>query len=296
MSEDRVFRWLLDVQDLWKTPFDGAEPFKSTEHWATGQAAQRALDLLPPPEQAKVLKFYRQSDAKLCLGSCLLKRRAISDAVGIGWADVIIGEDSNRKPYYRPSASGAKIMEFNVSHHGTLVALVGCIGGETKLGVDIVRMNWEKDYTKVLEEGFDSWTKTYEMVFSDQEVQDIAHYVPPQSTSKQEEIRAKLRHFYAHWCMKEAYVKMTGEALLASWLKALEFRNVQVPAPAADGEWGESCSDVEIWFYGERVRNVKLDIQAFKDDYMIATCSSNVDAAFGAIKICDLENGIYPKG
>ena len=295
MSQNDVFRWLLNTHDLWDTPFEGVEPFKSTDHWATGHDAQRGLGFLSPLEQAKVLKFYRQSDAKLSLGSCLIKRRAISDALGTNWADVTISEDKNRKPCYRPSASSPKPMEFNVSHHGTLVALVGCVGDNTKLGVDIVRMNWEKDYTKVIEEGFEAWATTYEMVFSDREVRDIADYIPPPQTSKQEEVRAKLRHFYAHWCMKEAYVKMTGEALLASWLKALEFRDVQVPAPAVTGDWGESCTNAEIWFHGQRVFDVKLEIQAYKDDYMVATCSSNLSTKFGAFHICDLDYDIYPQ-
>jgi len=46
-------------------------------------------------------------------------------------------------------------------------------------------------------------------------------------------IASKLRNFYAHWCLKEAYIKMTGEALLAPWLRDLEFRNVRPPAAAS---------------------------------------------------------------
>ena len=79
MSGAGVFRRLLDMNQFRDTPFEGLVPFKSTEHWASGKDALRALNLLPSDEKVNVLKFYRHTDAKLCLGSCLLKRRAISE-------------------------------------------------------------------------------------------------------------------------------------------------------------------------------------------------------------------------
>lgn len=209
MGDPMVFRWLLDVESLWPSPPGGSESAKATAHWATGKDASHALDLLAPQERARVLRFYRPRDAKLSLGSCLLKRRAIADICQIGWAEGVVSEDSNRKPCYKPPNSNAKALEFNVSHHGSLVALVGCPGDLTRLGVDIVQMNWERDYAKVMREGFEAWANVYEMVFSDREIKDIAGFVPPEQLDAQEQIRAKLRHFYAHWCLKEAYVKMT---------------------------------------------------------------------------------------
>ena len=306
MDGPKVFRWVLDVQPLWPTPLDGTNGLQpsareATARWASGKEAQHALSLLASEEQAKVLRFYRPSDAKLSLASCLLKHRAIATTCEVPWSEATISEDSNRKPCYKPSDPKGKILEFNVSHHGTLVALVGCPGKAVRLGVDIVRMNWDKDYATVLKEGFQSWARTYDAVFSDREVQDIAHYVAPKHDDLQDTIRAKLRHFYAHWCLKEAYVKMTGEALLAPWLKDVEFRNVQVPLPtnhAVDGAlevnlWGQTCADVEIWAHGNRVTDVQLEIQAFRDDYMIATASSHTGAKFSAFKELDLEKDVY---
>ena len=307
MNRPEVFRWVLDVQSLWPTPPDGTNGLQpsgreATARWASGKEAQHALGLLTSEEQAKVLRFYRPSDAKLSLASCLLKHRAIATTCEVPWSEATIGEDSNRKPCYKPSNPKGNTLEFNVSHHGTLVALVGCSGKAVRLGVDIVRMNWDKDYATVMKEGFQSWARTYESVFSDREVQDIAHYEAPKHDDVQDTIRAKLRHFYAHWCLKEAYVKMTGEALLAPWLKDVEFRNVQVPLPTAlvvDGApevnpWGQTCTDVEIWAHGNRVTDVQLEIQAFRDDYMIATASSHIGANFSTFKELDLEKDVYP--
>lgn len=302
MEDTKIFCWLLDVLPLWPTSTAENEASQNTSQWVNSGAAQRALALLPDHERAKTLRFYRVSDAKLCLGSYLLKHRAIAEICGVPWSEAVISQDSNQKPCYKPVDTDQKTLEFNVSHHGTLVALVGCPGEAVKLGVDIAQMNWEKDYPAVMRDGFEAWANIYEMVFSDQELQDIAGFVPPTQGKPEDEIRAKLRHFYAHWCLKEAYVKMTGEALLASWLKDLEFRKVKVPMsvqqlnaasnPASD--WGEACSDVEIWFHGKRVTDVKLEIQAFREDYMIATASSSVKVPLTAFKEVDIEQDIYP--
>ena len=304
MANEKIegFRWLLDVQSLWPAPVEGSSKPQSTAHWASGTAAQHALALLPDGERARALRFYWPNDAKLSLGSNLLKHRAIADTCRVPWSEATVSEGANKKPCYKPLNPSSKSLEFNVSHHGSLVALVGCPGASVQLGVDIVKMNWEKDYTTVMKDGFEAWANVYEMVFSDREIRDIAGFVPPTRGLHQEEIRAKLRHFYAHWCLKEAYIKMTGEALLASWLKDLEFRNVEVPLPASQmhasgqiaGDWGQTCGDVEIWFYGKRVTDVRLEIQAFREDYMIATASSCVDIALPAFKELDLERDVYP--
>ena len=302
MHEINIFRWLLDVQPLWPAPVGGSEGLQSTAHWATGTTAQHALTLLADSERARALRFYRPSDAKLSLGSNLLKHRAIANTCQVPWSDALSSEGAHKKPCYKPPDPTSKGLEFNVSHHGSLVALVGCPGDSVRLGVDIVRMNWEKDYTTVMREGFEAWANVYEMVFSDREIKDIAGFVPPTQRTQQDEIRAKIRHFYAHWCLKEAYVKMTGEALLASWLKDLEFRNVEVPMPVSqmhasgqvEGDWGQICGGVEIWFYGRRVTDVKLEIQAFREDYMIATASSSMETELAVFEELDVERDVYP--
>jgi 4'-phosphopantetheinyl transferase len=93
--------------------------------------------------------------------------------------------------------------------------------------------------------------------------------------SSNEIIDKKLRRFYACWCLREAYVKMTGEALLAPWLKELEIRDVKAPRPSKaikDGELlrdGEARRDFKIIFKGRPVTNVLLELVALGQDYMI---------------------------
>jgi 4'-phosphopantetheinyl transferase len=89
-------------------------------------------------------------------------------------------------------------------------------------------------------------------------------------------IDAKLRRFYAMWCLREAYVKMTGEALLAPWLRDLEISDVQAPVPK-DGiqdsqslEEGEVLKDFKIYFKEKAVTDVSMELSALGTGFMVA--------------------------
>jgi hypothetical protein len=113
-------------------------------------------------------------------------------------------------------------------------------------------------------------------------------------------IDAKLRQFYTFFCLKEAYIKLVGEGLLAPWIRECEFRNVHPPTAgtvarcSTIGSWGgkttggrsaiktaqakqaktsvaEDDEEIEIWLDGEEVHDVITEVQAFEEDFMIAT-------------------------
>ncbi|CAL3971150.1 unnamed protein product [Diplocarpon coronariae] len=107
-------------------------------------------------------------------------------------------------------------------------------------------------------------------------------------TVKGTEILAlKKRRFYAYWCLREAYVKMTGEALAASWLKELEISGIRVPLPAPsplrsssppipdphkdeDLQDGEVVKNFKILFRDHQVADVVMELAALGQDYMIS--------------------------
>jgi 4'-phosphopantetheinyl transferase len=98
-------------------------------------------------------------------------------------------------------------------------------------------------------------------------------------------IEAKLRRFYAMWCLREAYVKMTGEALLAPWLKELEISDVQSPA-AKEGirdplslEVGEMAQEFKIYFKGKPVKDVNIELSALGVAYMVGGSVRAANAA-----------------
>ncbi|KAI4224780.1 MAG: hypothetical protein L6R36_004413 [Xanthoria steineri] len=295
-----VFRWVLDVQPEWPCSDTIKSGREAATLWALGKDNQRALNFLTAEEREKVLRFYHIRDVKLSLGSQLLKHCAVVKSCRVPWSESRISKHDNHKPCYVPNNGSGEHLEFNVSHHGSLVALAGCTDKDIQIGVDVVQVDTVKDVSKVRQEGWSSWVSTYAAVFSDREVQDIATWKPSRSLVGDALLTAKLRHFYAHWCLKEAYVKMTGEALMAPWLQDMEFRNVQAPRAASDlsvedskEDWGEALSNVEVWRDGKQVTGVTLELQAFRDDYMIGTASSRLDVPLSPYKLLDLQQDIY---
>ncbi|KAJ4295081.1 hypothetical protein N0V90_007089 [Kalmusia sp. IMI 367209] len=212
-------------------------------------------------------------------------------------------------------------IEFNVSHQNGLVALVGCSSSEAELGVDIVCTNERTEYNYKLidREGLDGWVDIYEEIFSEEESWDIKYNVDPfplldgteitaemlgrydrvckrgqqivavmpsgekRKFSSDVLIDAKLRKFYVYWCFKEAYIKLDGEALLAKWIKELEFKNVRAPRSGAPtkcatyGTWGERVCDSEAWLKRKRLGDVRLEIQSFEDNFMIGVAAKPAD-------------------
>ncbi len=251
----------------------------------------------------------------MALASALLKRLFVSKTLGVPWTDITFSrkrDAQHGKPCYAPADGSNPELEFNVSHQAGIVVLVGCAAADVELGVDVVCVNERDDYAGIDREGFDVWVDTYKEFFSPAEMWDMKYCVDAVQlrdgtlvsaeelgrndwccargqvlTAKLKSgrevvfdsdllIAAKLRRFYAFFCYKEAYIKMTGEAMLASWLRRLEFSNVRSPTPrvgpsgSAAGVWGERVDGVDVSLESKVVDYVKLEIQAYEDDFMVA--------------------------
>lgn len=303
--------WLLDTRTLW--PGDKID-----------KAAPEALGLISSTERTDCCRKYHMADAKMSLASALLKRLFVSKTLGIPWSDVRYGrkrDPKHGKPCaLLPDGSPAPI-EFNVSHQAGLVALVGCASPDIEVGVDIVCVNERNDYRLIDKEGLDGWVDVYQEIFSTEESWDIKYNVDPfklldgtvvtqaqlgrhdrctvrnrilDATLESGEKRrfssdllvdAKLRRFYTYWCYKEAYIKLDGEALLANWIKELEFKNVHAPTAgtvarcSTQGTWGERRSDVEVWLKRKRLDDVIMEIQAFEENFMLAVAAKPSNGA-----------------
>ncbi|KAH8802736.1 hypothetical protein F5884DRAFT_802867 [Xylogone sp. PMI_703] len=118
-------------------------------------------------------------------------------------------------------------------------------------------------------------------------------------------IDAKLRRFYAYWCLRETYVKMTGEALLAPWLKDLMFKGVVPPAPRKAGEAegdlieGEILKEFHIEFQGKKVTDVTVELAALGSNYMVGAAvraeldEDRRDIVLGPWENIDLESILW---
>jgi len=116
-------------------------------------------------------------------------------------------------------------------------------------------------------------------------------------------IDEKLRRFYAMWCLRETYVKMTGEALLAPWLKELEISNVEAPSAADQAvegslEQGGIARDFQIYFKGKAVTDVKMELVAMGKHYMVGSsvqiAEGEKEVSMGRWEMLDLEADILP--
>jgi 4'-phosphopantetheinyl transferase len=321
--------WLLDTRSLWP----GTSILR-----APGAAA--AMDLISAAERKAIGQKMFIQDARMSLGSALLKRVFISKTLGIPWNEVAIarkGDPKHGKPCaVDPAGRPIEGIDFNVSHQAGLVTLIGwngkkrhkyapngtiegCVSPCTNfepdvmVGVDIVCVNERDDYRTIDTEGLDGWVDIYDFVFSDEERWSMKYEVDyvtllDGTTLTREElgrhdrcmqrnkqislttpsgrdvtfnsdlvVDAKLRRFYTYFCYKEAYIKLAGEALLAPWLKQLEFFGVRSPKPgvvarcSTHGQWGEEVDDVEVHMNGQEVMDVKMKIQAFEECFMIST-------------------------
>ncbi|KAG8625184.1 hypothetical protein KVT40_006935 [Elsinoe batatas] len=185
------------------------------------------------------------------------------------------------------------------------------------VGTDVTLPGERDDYRTVDAEGVDGFVEIFAEVFSDAERFDMAFSVDyvtlldgrvveggnlgraDRIVTRGEEVvvrlddgrggveevkfdselitEAKLRRFYAFFAYKEAYIKLAGEALLAGWLKELEFRGVRSPRSgtparcATEGMWGGREEGVEVWLKGERARDTQMDLRAYDEGFMIAS-------------------------
>ncbi len=258
------------------------------------------------------------------------------------------GKPCYNMPPNRTLPKNARPIEFNVSHQAGVVVLFASRSPECAVGVDVVCVNERNDYATIDKEGFNGWVDIHADVFAPSEVDFLKHdglslevitemniegesylaavaqcqrrhevmkWTSPSGESLEMDsntiIEAKLRRFYALWCLREAYVKMTGEALLAPWIRELEFRSFDVPCelPSKYEDTlhpGETSDKFEIFLKGERITNIAVELTTLGTKYMVASVIKYDDPwqgpgdeyemklDFPAIEPVDLERDILP--
>ncbi|KAK2608471.1 hypothetical protein QQS21_003041 [Conoideocrella luteorostrata] len=253
MNESTVIKWVVDTRPLWPNA-------KVTKDLAT--EAARAFALLTPEERTSVLKYHFLRDAKLALASALLKRHAITSSCSIPWFSAQFTRNAQTKPVFRLPDDSEPLI-FNLSHQAGLVAMFAVYKPpqELSIGVDIVcpSERRDRDHSFIIQDGWSKYVDMHDSVFSPTEALRLRE-LPFEDRDR------KLAYFYALWCLREGYVKMTGEALLADWLTELDLRYYAPP-----GEVAPEGKGLEIWFRGREVDNVDMKMDWYLDDYMICT-------------------------
>ncbi|KAK2791251.1 hypothetical protein FQN52_004927 [Onygenales sp. PD_12] len=301
-SPSILTRWYIDTRQL--TATTNSLPLLST---------------LQEPDQKTVQAFYHLSDRHMSLASYLLKYLFIHRACRVPWDQIAISRTPapHKRPCYIPpkdstGTSNIPNIEFNVSHQASLVTLAGCVipgngdsdsipqaGPNTpQIGIDITctddpsRRHRNPPQTQ---QDLASFIDVFSEVFSQAELDDMKTRKSTStstSTSIPIPIPHRLRLFYTYWALKEAYIKMTGEALLAPWLRELEFRDVQVPTPpttstsssssaSASSQWGDPITSIKPTLYGTVVEDVRVEVVAFGGEYIFATAARGGGFGFG---------------
>ncbi|KAE9012909.1 hypothetical protein PR003_g12048 [Phytophthora rubi] len=198
------------------------------------------LRQLPVHEQQQVTRFMFAKDQKLALASRLLQRQLIHELFGVDYDAIDIARTPENKPYWkRPAESPAPPWwNYNVSHHGTIVAIVS--DSRALVGVDVVQITDRPKRKTSVDEFF--------RAFAD-------HFNPGEwrYIRETEDEDGQYSRFYRLWSLKEAYIKAVGIGLGFSLLRA-EFICVDTTREdhwelLLDGqrasEWHFNCAQID---------------------------------------------------
>ncbi|KAI1263746.1 phosphopantetheinyl transferase [Xylariaceae sp. FL1019] len=271
----QLLQYIVDTRKLWPSANKSAD---------LATAASRAFALLTDDERKGVARYYFVSDAKMALASHLLKHWVVSKYAQVPWRLTTLTRDSNKKPIF-VDGNGKQPVVFNVSHQAGLVTLVAVANYEgAQIGTDIVCTSerTKRDWQVIQHEGWPKFVDMHADVFGRTEAAYLktglaTHHRFPVLGTESQHRDYKLRAFYTLWCLREAYVKMTGEALLAEWLGDLIFRGFEPPEPTQ--AFQQSVNDDEttmvtrhdVVFKGSPVEDANICLRALGSDYMTCT-------------------------
>ncbi|KAL2886868.1 L-aminoadipate-semialdehyde dehydrogenase-phosphopantetheinyl transferase [Ceratocystis lukuohia] len=268
-----VVQWVVDTRKLWPSAVQTSDLL---------HAAKLPLSLLTYAERQKALGFVFAKDAKLSLVSSLLKRLLISRYANVPWSEAHAQPDSHQKPVYRCTATNSEPVAFNISHQDGLVVLAAVCGypratendplaGIVEVGVDIVSTSERRSRDLAglaASDAWDSHVDVYAEIFAPAELRYLKSLCTPPhiAPASSQEADFRLRYFYALWCLREAYVKMDGQALTAPWITALEFRSFHPPVPGTGVVDG-----FNVCLHGVPVHDARIELRSLGEDYMVAT-------------------------
>lgn len=201
--EPCVHRWFVDVSS-WQP---------GSPNW------DNAVRLLPAHELQKVMRFLFAKDQRLALASRLLQRRLIQELFNVPISQIDIQRTPEGKPFWnrkQPVANGDDVppetWNYNVSHHGTVVAIAS--HPHRLVGIDVVQISERPGNNRTT--GIEDFFRAFENHFNISEWTFIRSGSSAASPSPDDQYK----RFYQLWSLKEAYIKAVGIGLGFALLRA----------------------------------------------------------------------------
>lgn len=223
-----------------------------------------AIALIQPEEKQRLSRFMFQEDFKASLSGRLLMRHFVRHAMCVDNHQFKLGRDEREKPYLTEIDGETnwdnKIIDFNVSHQGSIACLAGYVNNRTvanasmKLGVDVMKIEYSGG--KPLNEFFRLMTRN----FSDDEWKQIKSF---------NSNVGKLEAFMRNWCLKESYVKNIGTGLSED-LRKLNFI-VATPDLTAD----EIVTDTKLEVDGQLQTDFTFEESLIGSEHCVAVSLRN---------------------
>ncbi|KAJ5872509.1 uncharacterized protein N7529_004862 [Penicillium soppii] len=318
--------------------------FIDTRRWENKGFDLPLVQTLTPSDQTAVKKYFHTSDKRMSLASQLLKYYFVHQATGARWDDIEIKRtpDPERRPFYDST------VDFNVSHQAGITVLAGTRAGNSveaeskappRVGIDIACVDEpsrrRNDRPPKTLADLTTFVEVFSEVLSPNELHTIKNPletlrmayqrnltdIDPSKIDEEVLARYGLRLFYSIWALKEAYLKMTGDGLIAPWIKDLEFSNVIPPgyvsSRASEGSstglhgpepsanpafaiarsvrhWGSPYTDIKVTLNGDPVEHVRLQLISFEEDYLVATAASGSHVGTVSSEITNWDNHHLP--
>lgn len=212
---------------------------------------RRLLHLLPAHEQQQVTRFVFGKDQNLALASRLMQRQIIHELFGEDYGAIEISRTPENKPFWKRPSARAPTWNYNVSHHGTMVALASA--SRALVGVDVVRISDRPRRKTSIEDFF--------RAFIDHFNASEWRYIRGEDEDEQ------YTRFYRLWSLKEAYIKAVGVGLGFSLLRA-----ELVPADSTrEEQW-------ELFLDGQPARDWKFVSTQINDTHLVSVAQGPFSA------------------
>ncbi|KAL3315101.1 hypothetical protein Ciccas_006268 [Cichlidogyrus casuarinus] len=154
----------------------------------------RAMGSISVDEQKRISGLAYQRDAKAALAGRLMMRKVVAYQFSIASKEIIFERSKKGRPFLRYPEED---FDFNISHNGNLTVLTAA--HRLKTGVDVMHTLSPPDgYTA------EQYFQKLRSILTESEW-DFIYQVNSESE--------RIKRFYRHWCLKEAYAKAIGKGV-----------------------------------------------------------------------------------